>query len=283
LPAIKPDELKGGRVNQAPMQFHRFARLHGLGHFAIIGIIMIMTYGLFIYSREQAQKRSRDLGYCDRAVPSLIQKTETRSGGRQRQSLVATSAARGLALALPRATSLQRERLSEQINEFANLYRYHCSNMQDVSDDYQALLFVANSSGVLVLGMMVVVFRHIGKGELVWPYTVLLACACIFGMTLLSIQTFDLNGNMVASRAMAEQTAANVRSMSTAVANQAYQGPRGTVSLSDPQKLFSFMRLIDGQLSQVDRSNFTISDKADNKGAQLFYNKMSSLVPLPGH
>jgi hypothetical protein len=259
-PAMRP-ALKPGR---------RRARLSQSGHIALaIAVVTLAGMGLVV-GRKEAQTRSQNLAYChldpirmQPAMPPAISGLPVLTG------------------ALTSATLLQRQRLNQQSNELLRLNRYHCRSMQWISVNYQALVLVANGSAMVSATMLALLSVHGLKSEIHWPFTVLMASAFTLGLAVVSIETFNLNDNLNASRVLYEQTKALTRTFATSIANQEYVSPNQRLNLLDRQQLRLYISLIDQQLNRVDRPTFGMNDDFASREALVLLHKASPAVSTP--
>lgn len=248
----------------------REGRLSQAGHLVLASVVVFLACSGLVFARKEAQVRLQRLAYCHRDAIGL-QQTKTPGA-----SILVV-----LAKALPSATSLQRQRLTQQATELVALYRYHCRSMQVISANYQSLVCVANGSAMVSATMLALLGVHGLKGEVAWPFTVLLASAFTLGLAVVSIQTFNLNDNLKASRALYEQTIGLARTFATSIANQQYTGETKVLSLLDRRDLSLFIRLIDQQLRSVDTPTFVMNDNFASKEALVLLRKASPSESSP--
>jgi hypothetical protein len=145
--------------------------------------------------------------------------------------------------------------------------------MQIISANYQSLVSVANASAMVSATMVALLSVHGLKGDIAWPFTVLVASTFTLGLAVVSIQTFSLNDNLKTSRNLYEQTIALTRSFATSIANQQYTAQGRTLSLLDLHELGLFIRSIDQQLSSVNVPTFLMNDNFASKEALLLLKK----------
>lgn len=248
------------RTGQKPER--RDGRLSQAGHLVLASSVVFLACSGLVIARKEAQTRLQRLAYCQREAI-----------GPQPTQASAASNLTELAEALPSATFLQRQRLTQQAAELIALYRYHCRSMQIISANYQSLVSVANGSAMVSATMVALLSVHGLKGEVAWPFTVLVASAFSLGLAVASIQTFSLNDNLKTSRTLYEQTIAFTRGFATSIANQEYAGQGRTLSLLDRHELGLFISTIDQQLSSVDVPTFLMNDNFAAKEALLLLNK----------
>ena len=261
IPATRTGEKPG----------RRDGRLSQAGHLVLASAVVFLACSGLVIARREAQIRIQKLAYCHReTIERLPTKTRTAS------NLAA------LAQALPSATFLQRQRLTQQATELVALYRYHCRSMQIISANYQSLVSVANGSAMVSATMVALLRVHGLKGDIAWPFTVLVASAFTLGLALVSIQTFSLNDNLKTSRNLYEQTIALTRSFATSIANQQYTARGRTLSLLDRHELGLFISTIDQQLSSVDVPTFVMNGNFASKEARLLLKKTPpQRIPTP--
>ena len=165
--------------------------------------------------------------------------------------------------------------MAEQADEAAELFRYHCLAMQLFSSDFQSLVMVANSAGILMIGTVAWLSRQPWRDNgLDWPLPLILTSACSFALAMASIKTFNLQENMLNSRTLAQQSREIARDYATSVANLNDVEDERIQELKSGQKIALLLKQMDSSLSQVDRAEFVISDRLDKKEAKLIYPHM---------
>lgn len=243
-------------------------RLSNTGHLLLaIALISLACSGLLFF-RKDAQNRVQKLQYCQRETV-----------GFEQAESAAVSPMVLWVKALPNATPSQKQRLIQQAHELIALNRYHCQSMELISTNYQSLVSVANVSAMVSATMLALLSVHGLKGEITWPVTVLGASAFTLGLAVVSIQTFDLNDNLITSRALYEQTVALTRYFATSIANQEYVDARQRLNLLKPQDLAAFIEMIDQNLSSMDTPAFAMNDSYALKEAFLLLRNASFTSP----
>jgi hypothetical protein len=258
-------------------QAGRRLRLSTAGHLLLAGAILAMAFSVVLVSRQAAQNRQRNLGYCNR-VPFMLRKSYPQQQQQPGDPLpLATSInLKELVLALPTASSLQKQRLVQQAIELKELYQYHCQSMQIFSANYQALVGMANGAAMLSATMLALLSLHGLQTEIHWPFSVLVASGFALGMAVVTINTFNLKSNQQMSARLYKQTIALSRSFATAIANQEYGTGSDRLSLRDRYELGRFLDFVDKQLALNDTTAFIMDDQFAIKEAAALIHKAST-------
>ena len=265
-----PSRLKGDGELQAgcPPQGENQARpvlyrLKVRGQLTAVAGVLLLYSCLFLLSKLEAQRRQAELGYCSQgAVAQLTQQKSTSALGND------------LAVALSAANERQRQRIAQQAKEAIELFQYHCRNMLLYSSDFQSLLIVANSAGIVMLGILAWLSQQ-ARGEVMhWPLPVIVTSACSFALALATTKTFELQANLLNSRSLSQQSKSIARSYATSIANEAFQKGSRTTSLETRTGLAQFLEQMDSSLALIDRPIFALSDQVDENGARFLYQKM---------
>lgn len=258
-------------------QAGRRLRLSTAGHLLLAGAILAMAFSVVLVSRQAAQNRQRNLGYCNR-VPLMLQQPYPQQQQQPGDPLpIATSInLKELVLALPTASSLQRQRLLQQAIELKELYQYHCQSMQIFSANYQALVGMANGAAMLSVTMLALLSLHGLQTEIPWPFSVLVASGFALGMAVVTINTFNLKSNQQMSARLYKQTSALSRSFATAIANQEFGTGSDRLSLRDRYELGRFLDFVDKQLALNDTPAFVMDDQFAIKEAGALIHKEST-------
>ena len=258
-------------------QAGRRLRLSTAGHLLLAGAILAMAFSVVLVSRQAAQNRQRNLGYCNR-VPFMLRQPYPQQPQQQGDPLpIATSInLKELVLALPTASSLQRQRLVQQAIELKELYQYHCQSMQIFSANYQALVGMANGAAMLSATMLALLSLHGLQTEIHWPFSVLVASGFALGIAVVTINTFNLKSNQQMSARLYKQTIALSRSFATAIANQEYGSGSDRLSLRDRYELGRFLDFVDKQLALNDTPVFVMDDQFAIKEAAALIHKAST-------
>ena len=269
----KHGSLGGPRGQQAG----RRLRLSTAGHLLLASAILAMAFSVVLVSRQAAQNRQRNLGYCNR-VPFMLRQPYLQQPQQPGDPLpIATSInLKELVLALPTASSLQRQRLVQQAIELKELYQYHCQSMQIFSANYQALVGMANGAAMLSATMLALLSLHGLQTEIHWPFSVLVASGFALGIAVVTINTFNLKSNQQMSARLYKQTIALSRSFATAIANQEYGTGSDRLSLSDRNELGRFLDFVDKQLALNDTPAFVMDDQFAIKEAGALIHKEST-------
>ena len=258
-------------------QAGRRLRLSTAGHLLLAGAILAMAFSVVLVSRQAAQNRQRNLGYCNR-VPLMLQQPYPQQQQQPGDPLpLATSInLKELILALPTASSLQRQRLLQQAIELKELYQYHCQSMQIFSANYQALVGMANGAAMLSVTMLALLSLHGLQTEIPWPFSVLVASGFALGIAVVTINTFNLKSNQQMSARLYKQTSALSRSFATAIANQEFGTGSDRLSLRDRYELGRFLDFVDKQLALNDTPVFVMDDQFAIKEAAALIHKAST-------
>ena len=258
-------------------QAGRRLRLSTAGHLLLAGAILAMAFSVVLISRQAAQNRQRNLGYCNR-VPFMLRQPYPQQPQQPGDPLpIATSInLKELVLALPTASSLQRQRLVQQAIELKELYQYHCQSMQIFSANYQALVGMANGAAMLSATMLALLSLHGLQTEIHWPFSVLVASGFALGIAVVTINTFNLKSNQQMSARLYKQTIALSRSFATAIANQEYGTGSDRLSLRDRNELGRFLDFVDKQLALNDTPAFVMDDQFAIKEAAALIHKEST-------
>ena len=255
-------------------------RLSTAGHLLLAGAILAFACSVVLVSRQAAQTRQRNLGYCNRAPIRLLQPDPQLQKQPGDPPPVGTSFnLKELLVELPTATPLQRQRLVQQAIELEELYHYHCQSMQIFSANYQALVSMANVSAMLSATMLALLGLHGLQTGIRWPFSVLVASAFALGMAVTTINTFNLKSNQQISARLYRQMIALTRSFATAVANQEYGSGSHALSLRDRDELGAFLDFIDRQLALNDQPVFAMDDQFAIKEADALMRKASTSDP----
>jgi hypothetical protein len=267
----------GSLGSQRGQQAGRRLRLSTAGHLLLAGAILAMAFSVVLVSRQAAQSRQRNLGYCDR-VPILLRQPYTQQQQQPGDTLpLATSInLKDLILALPTATPPQKQRLVQQAIELKELYQYHCQSMQIFSANYQALVGMANGAAMLSATMLALLSLHGLQTDIRWPFSVLVASGLALGIGVVTINTFNLKSNQQLSARLYKQTIALSRSFATAIANQEYGTGSDRLSLRDRYKLGTFLEFVDKQLALNDTPVFVMDDQFASKEATALIRKEST-------
>jgi len=267
----------GSLGSQRGQQAGRRLRLSTAGHLLLAGAILAMAFSVVLVSRQAAQSRQRNLGYCDR-VPILLRQPYTQQQQQPGDTLpLATSInLKDLILALPTATPPQKQRLVQQAIELKELYQYHCQSMQIFSANYQALVGMANGAAMLSATMLALLSLHGLQTDIRWPFSVLVASGFALGIGVVTINTFNLKSNQQLSARLYEQTIALSRSFATAIANQEYGTGSDRLSLRDRYELGTFLEFVDKQLALNDTPVFVMDDQFASKEATALIRKEST-------
>ncbi|MCX5953865.1 MAG: hypothetical protein NTZ40_10315 [Cyanobacteria bacterium] len=258
-------------------QAGRRLRLSTAGHLLLAGAILAMAFSVVLLSRQAAQNRQRNLGYCNR-VPLMLRQPYPQQPQQPGDPLpIATSInLKELVLALPTASPLQKQRLVQQAIELKELYQYHCQSMQIFSANYQALVGMANGAAMLSATMLALLSLRGLQTEIHWPFSVLVASGFALGMAVVTINTFNLKSNQQMSARLYKQTIALSRSFATAIANQEYGSGSDRLSLSDRNELGRFLDFVDKQLALNDTPAFVMDDQFAIKEAAALIHKAST-------
>jgi hypothetical protein len=252
-------------------------RLSISGHLLLAGVILMFAFSVVMVSRQAAQSRQRNLGYCDRVPIRLLSTAQEKQIKKNKPlALVNSSHLKELVLSIPTATPLQRQRLIQQAVELEELYHYHCQSMQIFSANYQALVSMANFMAMISAIMLVLLSLHGIQTEIRWPLSVLVASAFALGMAVVTIGTFHLKSNQQTSVILYRQTIALTRSFATAIGNQEYRNGSTLLSLRDRYGLAAFLNFIDKQLSLNDIPVFDMDDQFALKEATALMHKGST-------
>jgi len=267
----------GSLGSQRGQQAGRRLRLSTAGHLLLAGAILAMAFSVVLVSRQAAQSRQRNLGYCDR-VPILLRQPYTQQQQQPGDTLpLATSInLKDLILALPTATPPQKQRLVQQAIELKELYQYHCQSMQIFSANYQALVGMANGAAMLSATMLALLSLHGLQTDIHWPFSVLVASGFALGIGVVTINTFNLKSNQQLSARLYKQTIALSRSFATAIANQEYGTGSDRLSLRDRYELGTFLEFVDKQLALNDTPVFVMDDQFASKEATALIRKEST-------
>jgi hypothetical protein len=267
----------GSLGSQRGQQAGRRLRLSTAGHLLLAGAILAMAFSVVLVSRQAAQSRQRNLGYCDR-VPILLRQPYTQQQQQPGDTLpLATSInLKDLILALPTATPPQKQRLVQQAIELKELYQYHCQSMQIFSANYQALVGMANGAAMLSATMLALLSLHGLQTDIRWPFSVLVASGFALGIGVVTINTFNLKSNQQLSARLYKQTIALSRSFATAIANQEYGTGSDRLSLRDRYELDTFLEFVDKQLALNDTPVFVMDDQFASKEATALIRKEST-------
>jgi hypothetical protein len=267
----------GSLGSQRGQQAGRRLRLSTAGHLLLAGAILAMAFSVVLVSRQAAQSRQRNLGYCDR-VPILLRQPYTQQQQQPGDTLpLATSInLKDLILALPTATPPQKQRLVQQAIELKELYQYHCQSMQIFSANYQALVGMANGAAMLSATMLALLSLHGLQTDIRWPFSVLVASGFALGIGVVTINTFNLKSNQQLSARLYKQTIALSRSFATAIANQEYGTGSDRLSLRDRYELGTFLEFVDKQLALNDTPVFVMDDQFASKEATALIRKEST-------
>jgi hypothetical protein len=267
----------GSLGGQRGQQAGRRLRLSTAGHLLLAGAILAITFSVVLVSRQAAQSRQRNLGYCDR-VPILLRQPYTQQQQQPGDTLpLATSInLKDLILALPTATPPQKQRLVQQAIELRELYQYHCQSMQIFSANYQALVGMANGAAMLSATMLALLSLHGLQTDIRWPFSVLVASGFALGIGVVTINTFNLKSNQQLSARLYKQTIALSRSFATAIANQEYGTGSDRLSLRDRYELGTFLEFVDKQLALNDTPVFVMDDQFASKKATALIRKEST-------
>lgn len=258
-------------------QAGRRLRLSTAGHLLLAGAILAMAFSVVLLSRQAAQNRQRNLGYCNR-VPLMLRQPYPQQPQQPGDPLpIATSInLKELVLALPTASPLQKQRLVQQAIELKELYQYHCQSMQIFSANYQALVGMANGAAMLSATMLALLSLRGLQTEFHWPFSVLVASGFALGMAVVTINTFNLKSNQQMSARLYKQTIALSRSFATAIANQEYGTGSDRLSLRDRYELGRFLDFVDKQLALNDTPVFVMDDQFASKEAAALIHKAST-------
>jgi hypothetical protein len=267
----------GSLGGQRGQQAGRRLRLSTAGHLLLAGAILAMAFSVVLVSRQAAQSRQRNLGYCDR-VPILLRQPYTQQQQQPGDTLpLATSInLKDLILAIPTATPPQKQRLVQQAIELKELYQYHCQSMQIFSANYQALVGMANGAAMLSATMLALLSLHGLQTDIRWPFSVLVASGFALGIGVVTINTFNLKSNQQLSARLYKQTIALSRSFATAIANQEYGTGSDRLSLHDRYELGTFLEFVDKQLALNDTPVFVMDDQFASKEATALIRKEST-------
>jgi hypothetical protein len=267
----------GSLGSQRGQQAGRRLRLSTAGHLLLAGAILAIAFSVVLVSRQAAQSRQRNLGYCDR-VPILLRQPYTQQQQQPGDTLpLATSInLKDLILALPTATPPQKQRLVQQAIELKELYQYHCQSMQIFSANYQALVGMANGAAMLSATMLALLSLHGLQTDIRWPFSVLVASGFALGIGVVTINTFNLKSNQQLSARLYKQTIALSRSFATAIANQEYGTGSDRLSLRDRYELGTFLEFVDKQLALNDTPVFVMDDQFASKEATALIRKEST-------
>jgi hypothetical protein len=267
----------GSLGGQRGQQAGRRLRLSTAGHLLLAGAILAIAFSVVLVSRQAAQSRQRNLGYCDR-VPILLRQPYTQQQQQPGDTLpLATSInLKDLILALPTATPPQKQRLVQQAIELKELYQYHCQSMQIFSANYQALVGMANGAAMLSATMLALLSLHGLQTDIRWPFSVLVASGFALGIGVVTINTFNLKSNQQLSARLYKQTIALSRSFATAIANQEYGTGSDRLSLRDRYELGTFLEFVDKQLALNDTPVFVMDDQFASKEATALIRKEST-------
>jgi len=267
----------GSLGSQRGQQAGRRLRLSTAGHLLLAGAILAMAFSVVLVSRQAAQSRQRNLGYCDR-VPILLRQPYTQQQQQPGDTLpLATSInLKDLILAIPTATPPQKQRLVQQAIELKELYQYHCQSMQIFSANYQALVGMANGAAMLSATMLALLSLHGLQTDIRWPFSVLVASGFALGIGVVTINTFNLKSNQQLSARLYKQTIALSRSFATAIANQEYGTGSDRLSLRDRYELGTFLEFVDKQLALNDTPVFVMDDQFASKEATALIRKEST-------
>jgi hypothetical protein len=243
----------------------------------LAGAILAMAFSVVLVSRQAAQNRQRNLGYCNR-VPLMLRQPYPQQPQQPGDPLpIATSInLKELVLALPTASPLQKQRLVQQAIELKELYQYHCQSMQIFSANYQALVGMANGAAMLSATMLALLSLRGLQTEIHWPFSVLVASGFALGMAVVTINTFNLKSNQQMSARLYKQTIALSRSFATAIANQEYGTGSDRLSLRDRYELGRFLDFVDKQLALNDTPVFVMDDQFASKEAAALIHKAST-------
>jgi hypothetical protein len=267
----------GSLGGQEGQQAGRRLRLSTAGHLLLAGAILAMAFSVVLVSRQAAQNRQRNLGYCNR-VPFMLRQSYPQQQQQPGDPLpIATSInLKELVLALPTASPLQKQRLVQQAIELKELYQYHCQSMQIFSANYQALVGMANGAAMLSATMLALLSLRGLQTEIHWPFSVLVASGFALGMAVVTINTFNLKSNQQMSARLYKQTIALSRSFATAIANQEYGTGSDRLSLRDRYELGRFLDFVDKQLALNDTPVFVMDDQFASKEAAALIHKAST-------
>jgi hypothetical protein len=267
----------GSLGGQEGQQAGRRLRLSTAGHLLLAGAILAMAFSVVLVSRQAAQNRQRNLGYCNR-VPLMLRQPYPQQPQQPGDPLpIATSInLKELVLALPTASPLQKQRLVQQAIELKELYQYHCQSMQIFSANYQALVGMANGAAMLSATMLALLSLRGLQTEIHWPFSVLVASGFALGMAVVTINTFNLKSNQQMSARLYKQTIALSRSFATAIANQEYGTGSDRLSLRDRYELGRFLDFVDKQLALNDTPVFVMDDQFASKEAAALIHKAST-------
>ena len=267
----------GSLGGQRGQQAGRRLRLSTAGHLLLASAILAMAFSVVLVSRQAAQNRQRNLGYCNR-VPLMLRQPYPQQPQQPGDPLpIATSInLKELVLALPTASPLQKQRLVQQAIELKELYQYHCQSMQIFSANYQALIGMANGAAMLSATMLALLSLRGLQTEIHWPFSVLGASGFALGMAVVTINTFNLKSNQQMSARLYKQTIALSRSFATAIANQEYGTGSDRLSLRDRYELGRFLDFVDKQLALNDTPVFVMDDQFAIKEAAALIHKAST-------
>lgn len=267
----------GSLGGQRGQQAGRRLRLSTAGHLLLAGAILAMAFSVVLVSRQVAQNRQRNLGYCNR-IPIRFQQPYPQQQQQSGDPLPLGNSInhKDLVLALPTATPLQKQRLVQQAIELKELYQYHCQSMQIFSANYQALVGMANGAAMLSATMLALLSLRGLQTEIHWPFSVLVASGFALGMAVVTINTFNLKSNQQMSARLYSQTIALSRSFATAIANQEYGSGSDRLSLRDRNELGTFLDVVDKQLALNDTPVFVMDDQFAIKEAAALIHKAST-------
>jgi len=278
-PSVDASELPkhGSLGGQRGQQAGRRLRLSTAGHLLLAGAILVMAFSVVLVSRQAAQSRQRNLGYCDR-VPIMLRQPYTQQQQQPGDTLPLSTSInlKDLILALPTATPPQKQRLVQQAIELKELYQYHCQSMQIFSANYQALVGMANGAAMLSATMLALLSLHGLQTDIRWPFSVLVASGFALGIAVVTINTFNLKSNQQMSARLYKQTIALSRSFATAIANQEYGTGSDRLSLRDRYELGTFLDFVDKQLALNDTPVFVMDDQFASKEAAALIRKEST-------
>jgi hypothetical protein len=251
-------------------------RLTGKGQATVVAATLLLYISIFLLSRLEEQRRQSELGYCNRVTLELVSR-QVQANTRQKDRAHASAWAswERLSKALPTASKLQVRRMTQQVSEANELFRYHCKSMGMFSADFQSLVMVANGAGILALGILAWLSRQPRQQEMQWPLPLIVTSACSFTVALVTIKTFKLQENMLNSRSLTQQSRGIARGYATSLANLTEQQIRNAQRLAAGSSIGELLEQMDSQLALIDRSAFTISDQLDEKGAQLLYQQIA--------
>jgi len=267
----------GSLGGQRGQQAGRRLRLSTAGHLLLAGAILAMAFSVVLVSRQAAQSRQRNLGYCDR-VPIMLRQPYTQQQQQPGDTLPLSTSInlKDLILALPTATPPQKQRLVQQAIELKELYQYHCQSMQIFSANYQALVGMANGAAMLSATMLALLSLHGLQTDIRWPFSVLVASGFALGIGVVTINTFNLKSNQQMSARLYKQTIALSRSFATAIANQEYGTGSDRLSLRYRYELGTFLEFVDKQLALNDTPVFVMNDQFASKEAAALTRKEST-------